>query len=219
MLPRNLTLLFIAVLVLAGCSAGLPVTSIVGSGRPATQTFDFSSFDNLEISNAFQVEITESDSYLVEVTVDDNLVDQLQIEQQGATVKIGLKPLTIASRADLRARVALPALAGLSASGASKVRGAASSSNLNLDLSGGSSVVLTGSGAALRCTASGASTADLREFAVGDADITASGASRVELNATGKLNVKASGASTVRYAGNPTLGMIDQSGASTVSGQ
>jgi hypothetical protein len=219
MLPRNLILLCAAVLVLAGCSVWMPVTNIVGSGRPVTQTFDFTGFDSLEISDAFQVELTASDSYLVEVTVDDNLVDQLQVEQQGATVKIGLKPFTLGSSADLRARIAMPSLAGLSASGASEVRGEAASSNLNLNLSGASTAALTGSGDALRCTASGASTADLSEFAVVDADVTASGASRVAINATGTLNAKASGASSVRYAGNPALGRIDTSGAGTISSQ
>jgi len=240
MLVRNLILLCAAVLVLAGCSAWLPVTSIIGSGRPVTQTFDFSDFDSLEISDAFQVEISAADDYVVEVTVDDNLVDRLQVEQQGTTVRIGLKPFTMAANGDLRAHIALPSLVSLGASGASRasvtgfksgentrvnasgasnVQGEMATGDLSVNLSGKSTLELAGSGNALRATASGASTADLREFAVGDADVTASGASRIEVNATGTLNAKASGASTVQYAGNPTLGRMDGSGASTISGQ
>jgi hypothetical protein len=41
----------------------------------------------------------------------------------------------------------------------------------------------------------------------------------IEVNATGTLDAKASGASTVRYTGSPTLGRIDESGASTISSQ
>lgn len=240
MLVRSFILLLAAVLVLAGCRGWLPVTSIVGSGRSVTQSFDFSDFDRLEISDAFQAEVSAADGYVVEVTVNDNLVEHLQVEQQGTTVKIGLKPYTMVANGELRARIALPSLASLTASGASRARvtgfradeemelGASGASrvqgdmatgDLSADISGGSTLELAGSGGDLRVTASGASTANLREFAAGDADVEASGASRIAVNATGTLNAKASGASTVNYTGNPTLGSIDESGASSVNGR
>lgn len=237
---RTLILIIVAVAALAGCSALPPFTALRGSGNPVTQTFDFSDFDRLEISNAFQAEISASDSYLVEVTVDDNLVDRLRIEQQGKTVKIGLEPSTIATNAETRARITLPALVSLDASGATRadvtgftsnetmrmdvsgastVRGDMSTGDLTVNVSGASRLNLTGSGDSLRATASGASTVDLSDFAVNDADANASGASRINVNASGMLDAEASGASTVRITGNPTLGRINESGASTISGQ
>ena len=45
----------------------------------------------------------------------------------------------------------------------------------------------------------------------------ASGASEVTVHVTGQLNAEASGASRVRYRGNPSLGRVDTSGASSVS--
>ena len=169
--------------------------------------------------------------------MDDNLVDHLQVEQHGDTVKIGLKPLTSVSNSQLRARITLPTLAGLDVSGASRagvkgfrsdktmqikvsgaseIRGDMETGDLAADVSGGSTLQLNGRGGAVRATASGASTIDLREFAAGDADVDASGASRIELSTSGTLNARASGASTVHYTGDPTLGRIDESGASTV---
>jgi hypothetical protein len=65
--------------------------------------------------------------------------------------------------------------------------------------------------------ASGASDVDLVDFAVQSADVQASGASKVTVHVTGRLNVEASGASHVRYRGNPNLGRVDTSGASSVS--
>ena len=91
--------------------------------------------------------------------------------------------------------------------------------DLTVDVSGGPPWPCPASGKNLRVTASGASTADLRDFAVNDASVEASGASRIEVNAAGTLDAKASGASTVHYTGNPTLGRIDESGASSVSSQ
>ena len=107
----------------------------------------------------------------------------------------------------------------INASGASEIRGDMETGDLAADVSGGSTLQLTGRGSAVRATASGASTIDLREFATGDADVEASGASRIDVNTSGTLNAKASGASTVHYTGNPTLGRVDESGASTVSGR
>ncbi len=240
MLARFLVLVLVALVILGGCRGGLPVAGIVGSGRSATQTYDFSDFDKVELSDAFEAEIAAFDGYRVEVTVDDNLLDRLQVVQQGKTVKIGLKPFTSVSNAHLRARISLPTLTGLDASGASRarvtgfrsnrnaqingsgaseIRGDMEAGDLAVDLSGGSTLQLSGRGNAVRATASGASTIDLREFAAGDADVEASGASRIDVNTSGTLNAGASGASTVRYTGNPTLGHVDESGASTVSGR
>ncbi len=239
MFARILVLLIIAALALAGCG-GLPsFTALVGSGNPVTQTFNFSDFDSLEIGNAFQAEISASDSYFVEVTVDDNLVPYLRVEQQGKTVKVSLEPTTAATRADTRVRITMPALASLDASGAtrakvsgfksgdtvrmnvagaSNVSGDIETGDLTAEVSGASTLTLTGSGDSLQATAAGASTANLSDFAVNDANVDASGASRITVNASGTLDAKASGASTVRYSGDPKLGRIDESGASTVSG-
>ncbi|MEZ4771053.1 MAG: head GIN domain-containing protein [Caldilineales bacterium] len=237
---RFLSFLAVAALLLAGCGALPSFTALTGSGNPVTQTFDFAGFDSLEIGNAFQAEIVASDNFSVEVTVDDNLIDYLRVEQQGDTVKIGLDPNTAATRADLRARITMPALVNLdasgatranvsgfkssantsvTASGASTVRGDMETGDMTVDASGASTVNLSGSGDSLRATASGASTADLSNFTVSNADVDANGASRINVAASGKLDAKASGASTVRYSGNPTLGRIDESGASNVTAQ
>ncbi len=68
----------------------------------------------------------------------------------------------------------------------------------------------------MRATASGASQIDLEELTAADADIEASGASNVTVNASGTLDANASGASNIYYLGNPTLGRINESGGSNV---
>ncbi len=232
--------LLATLLVLAGCSAWLPMTGVVGSGRPATQNFEFAGFDKVEIGDAFQAEIAAADHFGVEVTVDDNLVDHLLVEESGKTLRIGLKPFTMARNATLRARIALPSLASLSAhgashatlthvkagdhlridaTGASEVRGDVNSPDLTVSLSGASELDLAGSGHALHAKASGASNANLHDFAVDDANVGASGGSDVAVNAANTLSVQASGASQVHYLGHPKLGPIEQTGASEVSGQ
>lgn len=241
MSTRTLLILLIAGVLLAACTIPAPTfNTLRGSGNTVTQTYDFSNFDGVVISHAFKAEIMAGDGYSVEVTVDDNLVEHLRVEQKGDTVTIALEPNFGVINTTLRARVTLPRLVALDASGASRVdvsgfktsddvritvsgasttKGDMETGGLKVDVSGASTLSLQGSGRRLDVNASGASTADLRDFAVGDATVDVSGASRASVNASGKLDARASGASSVRYTGNPRLGRIDETGASTISGQ
>ncbi len=101
--------------------------------------------------------------------------------------------------------------------GASILRGDVQAGDADFEVSGASTVELSGSGGGLVLDASGGSTADLSDFAVNDANVEASGASTATVNATGRLDAEASGASTVLYLGDPTLGRIDSTGASTIA--
>ena len=74
-----------------------------------------------------------------------------------------------------------------------------------------------GSAQDLNVKASGASTVDLSNFTSQNAVVDASGASNVIVATSGTLNVEASGASTVRYIGEPAKLRTNTSGASTVA--
>jgi len=203
-----------------------------------TQEEAISDFDKVDISHSFVVDIKQGENFSVIVRVDDNLVEQLQVEKFGSTLKIGLKTgISIVSNATLEAEITMPELTGLDLSGASSatISGFKSTKNLTVDLSGASSLRgdieagdtsfdlsgssnanLTGSGGNLTLDASGSSDVDLSDFPVVDAEIDASGASTVTVNASGRLDVEASGASNVTYLGDPSMGTIETSGASSV---
>lgn len=241
MSKRMLFVFLIVGALLAACTIPVPVVNtLVGSGRTTTQTYDFSDFDSLIIANAFEAAVVMSDSYSVEVTVDDNVVEHLRVEQKGRTVTVSLDDNFFVRNTTQRATITLPKLVSLEASGASRVdvsgfktsddvrvtvsgasttRGDMETGDLTADVSGASTLSLTGSGGDLNVEATGASTADLSDFTVANATVEASGASRALVNASGTLNANASGASSVRYAGDPTLGRIDESGASSITAQ
>jgi hypothetical protein len=92
------------------------------------------------------------------------------------------------------------------ASGASRGSGSVDAAGTNLSLSSSSHVNFTGSGGDMVLSASGASAALLQGFEVRDADICLSGSSHADADLGGKLDVSLSGASELRYGGNPTLG-------------
>lgn len=223
-------------LAAAGCG-GLG-SGLVGSGNTVTRTYDFTDFSEIELGHAFEATINPGDTFAVSVTVDDNLVEHLIVEQDGARLRIGLDPTTLLARATLQAEITLPALTRLDvsgasqaqlngfssdaaftshASGASRIHGDLIAGDLVLDASGASTISLAGTAGNARATASGASTIDLEEMSVQDAVANASGASNVTVNLSGRLDVDASGASNIYYLGEPTLGNIDTSGNSDVS--
>jgi hypothetical protein len=195
-------------------------TTISGSGNVVSQEYDLSDFDVVDISHAFNVNITQGESYSVIVRVDDNLMEHLEVVKQGNTLKIGLKPLQdyTVRNATMEAEVTMPELNGVEASGASDViaTGFESDRDFQVRLSGASSAVLIGSAGEVTVDASGSSDADLAEFPVGDARVDASGSSTVTVNVSGRLDVDASGSSDVFYLGSPTLGNVDTSGSSSV---
>ena len=229
--------LAIALLMLAGCAVPFG-TQLVPSGSLVTQDFDLANFSAVAAGSAFQVEITQSESYSVSVTVNENLVERLDVGVSGSTLRISLKPgIGLAGAGTLTAKVAMPKLVGLDLSGASRttlagfdsrnsleaevsgastLRGDLTCGDAQFDVSGASKVNLNGSAQDLNVEASGASNADLSAFASQNAVVDASGASNVIVATSGTLNVEASGASTVRYIGEPAKLRTNTSGASTV---
>ena len=105
----------------------------------------------------------------------------------------------------------------LNVSGASKVTGDLSAGNVDFDISGASTVQLEGSASNIVADASGASHAKLGGLAVNNADISLGGASTGTVNLSGRLDADLSGASKLGYIGEPTMGTINTSGASTLS--
>jgi len=221
------------VLVLEGWPGGL-----VGSGDLETETYAFTDFNKVEISSAFEFEIEQSSSYSIEITTDDNIMEYVRVSLDGQTLKIGLRPATWIGPATLKASVTMPELSGLEVSGASRgtvsdfsstedldimvsgasrVTGDIVAGNVDFDISGASSVELDGSANDIIADVSGASSLKLDEFTVNNADVDLSGASSGTVNLDGRLDADLSGASRLWYIGEPTMGTIETSGASTLS--
>ena len=104
-------------------------------------------------------------------------------------------------------------------SGASKVSGVIKIANGEFNLSGASAIELEGSAVDISIEASGASHVRLADFPLSNARVNLSGASDATVNASGRLDCDLSGASKLNYSGNPTLGSINTSGGSTISGK
>jgi PBP1b-binding outer membrane lipoprotein LpoB len=252
-LAISLATILATVMLLAGCSS---------VGSTVTETKEFTNFTSVDVQNTFQVEIVQAASFSTTITVHQDLLDYISVSQEGETLKIMLNPhhpftdFTVGRRT-LKAKIAMPAISGLSLSGATKgtISGFKSSQSFRVDVSGASSlniddievgntefdisgaskvtgslkasdadfvvsgasrVDLKGSANNFTLTASGASILSLLEFTVNTANVKLDGASEATIDVKEKLDTVLSGATKLYFHGNPTMGNISVTGASTI---
>ena len=213
---------------------------IEDSGNLVTQEYALSGFDEVEVSHAFDVEINKGDNFQVFINVEQNLFDYVRVTTEGNTLKIGLDTRYTYRIGDVveQAEITMPELVwlnlsgaseavisgfesesafGVYMSGASSLRGHIEVVDITFDVSGDSEVTLSGLAQDMTIDASGASEVDLEDFPVSNANVTLSGASRATVKLDGRLDADLSGASNLRYIGEPIMGDVHTSGGSTIS--
>jgi hypothetical protein len=229
-----------AAVLLIGCVPEDRHIVVDGSGAVVTQERPLSGFDRVQASQCFQVDIRQGEEFSVVVRIDEELVEYLDVVKRGDTLSIGLKPdySYTFQDATMQAEVTMPELARLDLSGASRatitgfesekalevelsgsssLRGTIRAGDTTFDVSGSSRVSLTGSARDLAVRASGSSAVNLSDFPSADVSVQSSGASEVRVDVSGRLQVKASGASEISYHGDPTLTRVETSGSSSLS--
>jgi cell division septal protein FtsQ len=72
-------------------------------GAQKTETFELSDFSQVEVSSAFQVTITESETYSIKVTAGEKIFDRIQVSKTGETLKIETLPITVFFLIDAKA--------------------------------------------------------------------------------------------------------------------
>jgi hypothetical protein len=214
----GIAVVVIALIAIAFFAGLFPFGATVGSGNLKTQAENFNGFTAVDVNSGFRVHITQSSTYNVTITADDNLFNYIEVTQSGDTLIIGTKNV-YNLQGTLRADIFMPDLQDLQLSGGSNVNAAGfnMSTNFNADLSGGSSLTMTGQAGDLTAACSGGSSLNLQNFAVHNADITFSGGSHGTINLDGRLDADLSGGSQLFYMGNPTLGDVNTTGGSSIT--
>lgn len=158
---------------------------IVGSPNLVTKEFDFSGFTDIEVGTAFEVDIIQSDTYGVSITVNENLLEYLDVSQSGRTLRVFMETQHSYRTATRYASIALPDLHRVSLLGACQGEVSGFSTTQPMDF------VVTG-----------ASTLELVDVEAGDTRFNVSGASRAVgsiKTADGDFDVAA--ASTIEFEG------------------
>ena len=204
------------------CDDLLGGEAITGSGDLVTETYDLADFANVDIGHAFDAEITSAEGFSVAVTVDDNILENVEVRLDGDTLRIDMKGNNSYRNVTMEAAVAMPALSHLKLSGASSaaLESFESSEPLKIELEGASTVdcsALTSGSATFDLE--GASKVDCRDVTTGEITVALQGASSVALTGTGgNADVSAKGASKADMRDLPvTNAKVKLEGASNAS--
>ena len=186
--------------ILSSCEEGVLTIRDEGSGILVTETRDVGDFTSIEVSAALNLELTIDPEATPSVTVtyDDNIIDDVVTRVSGATLVLEVDgSFNLIGSGDRLIAVTMSELESLEASGATDVK-------------------VSGSAASYELIASGASDVDAEGLAAEDIEVDISGASSVDLSATGTVSGEISGASNLRVYGEPVSVLVDSSGASSV---
>lgn len=201
------------------------------------------SFHSIEVSGGFDVYISQSYSYALAVSaatieLRDEIVTKVENgkliiyfnTQNKLLQKFNNKELKVfLSAPDIRLIKASGAtdvnIAGsfkaedieINLSGASDLKGEVDINRLSINLSGASDVNLSGNVKKLEVNSSGASDFKGKNLNALKCSVEASGASNVTINVSEILEPKASGASHIKYFGNPRVQGLSATGASKIT--
>jgi len=210
-------------LIVTGCTininGGLKV--IAGSGVVVEVEEAVDTFTEVEVHQAFDVEVVQGDAHSVVIEIDDNLVEYLEVFTQGDRLSIGLKPNNRYKKATLKAVVTLAELGVVDGSGATSIGvsdGVVISDQFELRLSGASSFNGKLEAESVVMSLSGASSANA-EMDTSNLEIDLSGASDVSGSGQADhVKIELSGASDARLSRlDSKTAQIDVSGASDVA--
>ena len=109
-MKKIITAVLLAVLLTSGLLAGCGEVTVTGSGNLTTKTFNFSNFNKVEAASGFQVELTKSSTFSVEITADDNVLEYIEVDKSGDTLRIKPKGNRIYRSVTLRAKITMPDL-------------------------------------------------------------------------------------------------------------
>ena len=195
-MKKAIVAVLVVVLLTSGLLASCGEVTVTGSGNLKTETFNFSDFTEVEAHSGFQLELTKSSTFSIEITADDNVLEYIEVDKSGDTLRIRPKGNRIYRSVTLRAKITMPDLykidlsggsrtniTGFSSShdfsvglsGGSRVAGDITAGDADFDLSGGSQVALSGAADNLDVNGSGGSQLELEAFAVNNADVNLSG--------------------------------------------
>ena len=151
-------------------------------GNLKTEEMEFSDFTAVEVRWAFEVTVSQSSSYSVVISADEKIFDKIEVNKIEDTLIIDLEPGTTDPAGLVRkAEITMPDLNKLILSGATRgtAEGFSNSNQFMLGLSGASSL-------------------DLTNINMGDAEIDVSGASTLDASGTAQdLRSIVSGASNM----------------------
>ncbi|HMH43104.1 MAG TPA: head GIN domain-containing protein [Pyrinomonadaceae bacterium] len=189
-------------LVLSGCKFS---RGIAGSGVRKTEKRELKSFNAIDTTGAYEIDVNCQKPASFEIEADDNILPLIKTEVRDGILFVSndqqyhsAKPVTL--------RMTLPDLNSVSSHGAGQINIAdAKSSDLKIESTGAASVVAAGTAKSVTISSSGAGKIDTGNLRAEKAKVEVNGATSVDVYASDQLDVNVSGVGHVSYSGSPKV--------------
>ncbi|MBK8946556.1 MAG: DUF2807 domain-containing protein [Ignavibacteriae bacterium] len=211
-MTKNLILIIIASVSFYACKIG----GIKGNGEEISEIRNIDSFEMVDVSGNFDVEIESGKSQTLTIYAESNLVDLIK-------TKVKKNTLFIYSKENLRPTkkmlisITVPELSSINCSGANNVIAKeVNSERFEIDLSGAGYVEIEGSTNILNIDLSGAADLMAKDFMSENIKIDVSGAANAKVYASKSINADVSGAGNIELYGDANDITTDISGAGSL---
>ncbi len=205
------------VLVLSLALVGCKTWGVRGNGKLKTVEKSLTNFDKVDVSGAFCVKVAVGENPGLKIRAESNLLKYIKAEVDNGTLEISSSRY-LAPRRKFLLKVTTPDLKSLESSGVNKIVVLnINSKRFDVVSSGASEIKLTGKVEKLTAEVSGASSLNSTGLEADYVDVDVSGASSAYVFAKKFLSAEASGASSIKYKGNPEKVETDVSGVSSIA--
>src|SRR3989440_10842443 len=211
----------IVVLLLLACGFALSGCKfnrgIAGSGVRKTEKRDLKSFNAIDTTGAYEIDVTCQKPASFEVEADDNILPLIKTEVRDGILFVSNDQPYHSSKPTIL-HITLSDLNSVSSHGAGEIKIAdARSSDLKIESTGAASVEAAGTARSVTIFSSGAGKIDTSNLRAEKARVDVNGAASIDVYASEQLDVNVSGVGHVSYSGNPKVVNKHVSGIGSVS--
>lgn len=196
-----LALSFMSLLCLSGCKE----KKIVGEGPNTEALRELSSFDKLDISGNYQLNIEIAAKQSVRIIAQANVIPYILTKVNSNTLSISLDDsVAISFQEAPSINITMQNLSDITLSGASKMTALKiNSKSLGISARGHNQIILSGKSASLSIDSNGDNEIHAENLQASDTKIKISGSSTVFTTTTDNLDAKINGYGKIGYTGTP----------------
>ncbi len=180
---------------------------ISGSGNLITESRDVDSFTKVRSEGVFDVTITQGNSKSVEITADDNIINQVKTKVINNELQLYLDDDFNYSGITIRANITTTSLNALTNSGVGNmsVHDVDENGAFSIDNFGTGDISINGSAANLSITDEGTGDILAFNFFIENCSIDIEGSGSVFIHCSDNLDINIEGSGNVHYKGSPAI--------------
>ena len=175
-----------------------------GSGNIITVIREVEAFSSIEANNALEVKVSQGPNQLVEVTVNDNLQNQILTQVSNGTLVIALVAGSF-DNATFVVNVQVPDLDRFRLNDATRATISFDTDQLDLSVNDAANLRLEGTADTLNISSDNAALVSGFSFSADVVNVTSRGASAIEITCNSELNGTVRDAARVLYKGFPEI--------------